>query len=74
MRLIRKIIVFIISFLVIAIVFSLIKQYSVANGGPGAIMWIASFLIIFIFRSLFGKKNNDNNQENDNDLTTLNKK
>lgn len=68
-----KVIVFIIVCFVIIIGLALIKEGSKANGGPSAFMWIGALLIPIIYRSLFGKKDDDNNQGNNKDVTTLNK-
>lgn len=68
-----KVIVFIIVCLVIVIGLTAIKETSKANGGPGAFMWIGAVLIPIIYRSLFSKKDDDNNQGNGKDVTTLNK-
>ena len=53
---------------------SSIKKTSKDNGGPGAFMWIGGLLIPIIYRSLFGKKDDNNNQGSNKDVTTLNKK
>lgn len=51
-----KVIVFIIVCLVIIVVLTLIKE-----SGGGAVMWLGALAIPLIYKSMFGKKNDNNN-------------
>lgn len=56
-----KVIVFIIVCLVIVVVLTAIKE-----SGGGAVMWLGAVAIPLIYKSMFGKKDENNN---DKDIT-----
>ncbi len=53
-----KVIVFVIVCFVIAFVLTLIKK-----SGGGAVMWLGGLAIPLIYKSMFGKKDDQNNEK-----------
>lgn len=61
-----KVIVFVVVCFVIVVVLTIIKE-----AGGGAVMWLGALAIPLIYKSMFGKK--DDQTENHNGNITLNK-
>ena len=59
-----KVIVFVVVCFVILVVLTIIKE-----AGGGAVMWLGAVAIPLIYKSMFGKKDDQTKNQNDNDIT-----